>query len=33
MRLSVPAIDFDAFHLIELPERLARGNGRLAWRT
>ena len=27
MKLSVPAIDFDAFHLTELPQRLARGNG------
>jgi hypothetical protein len=31
MKLSVPPIDFDAFHLTELPQRLARGNGRLAF--
>jgi hypothetical protein len=31
MRLSVPAIDFDAFHRTELPARLARGNGSLAY--
>lgn len=31
MKLSVPAIDFDAFHLSDLPQRLALGNGPLAW--
>jgi hypothetical protein len=31
MRLSVPAIDFDAFHRTELPQRLAKGNGPLAY--
>ena len=31
MKLSVPAIDFDAFHLSDLPQRLERGNGGLAF--
>jgi Phytanoyl-CoA dioxygenase (PhyH) len=31
MRLSVPAIDFDAFHRLELPLRLERGNGAIAF--
>ncbi|HKD65666.1 MAG TPA: phytanoyl-CoA dioxygenase family protein [Candidatus Binataceae bacterium] len=31
MRLSVPAIDFDAFHRAELPRRLASGNGPIAY--
>jgi hypothetical protein len=31
MKLAVPAIDFDTFHLTDLPQRLARGNGRLAF--
>src|SRR5437899_2398486 len=31
MKLSVPAIDFDTFHLSDLPQRLERGNGRLAF--
>jgi Phytanoyl-CoA dioxygenase (PhyH) len=32
MKLSLPAIDFDAFHQGELPRRLAAGNGALAYR-
>ena len=31
MKLSVPSIDFDHFHLSDLPQRLARGNGRRAF--
>ncbi len=31
MRLTLPAIDFDAFHRSELPARLERGNGPLAY--
>jgi ectoine hydroxylase-related dioxygenase (phytanoyl-CoA dioxygenase family) len=31
MKLAVPAIDFDQFHLADLPRRLARGNGPLAF--
>ena len=31
MKLSVPSIDFDQFHLSDLPQRLARGNGRMAF--
>src|SRR5260370_12463366 len=30
MKLAVPAINFDPFHLSDLPQRLTRGNGRLA---
>jgi hypothetical protein len=31
MKLAIPPIDFDEFHRRELPQRLARGNGELAF--